>query len=352
VDSNLVGRLFALALLVVGLAFFAGAETSLFSLSRVSREALATRRDRASRRALWLLENPRRLIATLIVATELINISLSATAGSLAMALLPSASNEARVLAATIGIVPLALLFGEMLPKSLALRVGEPWARVVALPLTFVTWVVSPIRAVLSTVAGLLLLPFGGGQPTEEEALQEEEFRALVDIGSEEGVLEGAERRLIHNVFEFGDTTVGKVMTQAARVFALPYEMPLGKIVEAVSAERFSRVPIYRSKKAVAAQRRGEGAQGMEVVGILHSKDLVGYAQGQLEGHTLADLLYPPLFVPRTTKCDRLFREFQRRKTHIALVVDEYGRLAGLVTMEDLLEELFGEIADEKEGRK
>jgi CBS domain containing-hemolysin-like protein len=84
---------------------------------------------------------------------------------------------------------------------------------------------------------------------------------------------------------------------------------------------------------------------------VLLAKDLVGYARGQLEGHTIAELLHPPLFVPRTTKCDRLFREFQRQRTHLALVVDEYGKLAGLVTMEDLLEELFGEIADEKESR-
>ena len=162
-----------------------------------------------------------------------------------------------------------------------------------------------------------------------------------------------AERRLIHNVFEFGDTTVGKVMTPADKVFALPYEMPLGRMVEAIAAERYSRVPIYKTAKAA---RGGDGkrpARGaMEVVGILLAKDLTGYCWGALEGHTVQDLLHPVLFVPRTTKCDQLFREFQRKRTHVALVVDEYGRLAGLVTMEDLLEELFGEIADEKESAR
>jgi putative hemolysin len=171
------------------------------------------------------------------------------------------------------------------------------------------------------------------------------------------GELQVAERRLIHNVFEFGDTTVGKVMSPADKVFALPYEMPLGRMVEAVSAERYSRVPIYRALRSSGRGGKGKAGTGevkpaaMEVIGILLAKDLVGYATGSLEGHTIQELLHPPLFVPRTTKCDTLFREFQRRKTHLALVVDEYGRLAGLVTMEDLLEELFGEIADEKEGR-
>jgi CBS domain containing-hemolysin-like protein len=248
------------------------------------------------------------------------------------------------------------LLFGEMTPKSLAIRINESWARVVAPPLEVVMWVVAPIRLVLQAIAGIFIALTGGRAGGASEGLREEEFRALVDVGSEVGELQVAERRLIHNVFEFGDTTVGKVMTPAERVFALPYEMPLGKLVEAVGTERYSRVPIFKSAKPPRPPRPGRKPQerlpgSNDIVGVLLAKDLVGYARGQLEGHTIADLLHPPLFVPRATKCDRLFREFQRRKTHIALVVDEYGRLAGLVTMEDLLEELFGEIADEKEGR-
>jgi putative hemolysin len=148
-------------------------------------------------------------------------------------------------------------------------------------------------------------------------------------------------------------------MTTAEKVFALPYDMPLGRLVERVSAERFSRVPIYKTvrrstktKSGTVSIRTPKATDSWEVVGILLAKDLVGYARGRLEGHTVQDLLHPPLFVPRTTKCDQLFREFQRKRTHVALVVDEYGRLAGLVTMEDLLEELFGEIADEKETRQ
>ncbi|HEX6837147.1 MAG TPA: CBS domain-containing protein, partial [Polyangia bacterium] len=218
--------------------------------------------------------------------------------------------------------------------------------------LSVLAWLITPVRLLLQTIAAGALAIIGARPMTREEGLREEEFRSLVDVGSEEGELQVAERRLIHNVFEFGDTTVGKVMTPADKVFALPYEMPLGRMVESISGERYSRVPIYKTPKA---PRGGDGkrpARGaMEVVGILLAKDLTGYYWGALEGHTVQDLLHPVLFVPRTTKCDQLFREFQRKRTHIALVVDEYGRLAGLVTMEDLLEELFGEIADEKETR-
>jgi putative hemolysin len=344
-DAHLLTHLATIAGLLLFSGFFAGAETALFSISRASRESLAAQTDPGSRRVLMLLEHPRRLIVTLIVCNELVNIAASSLAAQVTSAVLPGLREAAQVVISAAVMVPLIMLIGEMTPKSIAIRLGEKWARRVAPVLQVFYVAVTPLRWVLSSVAGVIVRLVGGRPPTRTEGLREEEFRALVDVGSETGELQVAERRLIHNVFEFGDTTVGKIMTPADKVFALPYEMPLGRMVDAVSKERFSRVPIYRSGRA------RKGPVGIEVVGILLAKDLVGYAGGHLEGHTIQDLLHPALFVPRTTKCDHLFREFQRRKTHLALVVDEYGRLAGLVTMEDLLEELFGEIADEKESR-
>jgi putative hemolysin len=349
VDPALLWRLVACLALLVGAAFFAGSETALFSLSRVQREALGRKEDRTSRRVLLLLGQPRRLIVTIIVANELINIGNSSISATLTARLLPGLSEMQRVVVATAAIVPLILLFGEMAPKSLAIRLGERWARVVAAPLVLFQYLITPVRVILSLISGAVLAVFGAANQPVEAGVREEEFRALVDMGSEEGELQVAERRLIHNVFEFGDTPVGKVMTQADRVFALPYEMPLGRMVEAISEQHYSRVPIYRGGRLDGKARAAGKRAPLEVVGIIHAKDLVTYASRGLEGHTVQDLLHPPFFVPRTTTCDRLFREFQRRKTHIALVVDEYGRLLGVVTMEDLLEELFGEIGDEKE---
>jgi CBS domain containing-hemolysin-like protein len=297
-----------------------------------------------------MLSNPRRLIVTIIVCNELINIANSSVAATVIAHLFPRVPELGQVFIATAIMLPLILFFGEMTPKSMALRLGERWARLISWPLQILAWAITPLRVLLQAVASAVLAAVGVRPMTQEEGLREEEFRSLVDVGSEEGELQVAERRLIHNVFEFGDTTVGKVMTPAEKVFALPYEMPLGRMVEAIAQSRYSRVPIYKTPKA----RTGDGKRvrgSMEVVGVLLAKDLAGYAWSALEGHTVQDLLHPVLFVPRTTKCDQLFREFQRKRTHIALVVDEYGRLAGLVTMEDLLEELFGEIADEKETR-
>jgi len=357
--SFLVERLIAVGALLLASAFFAGSETALFSLTRVQREAMATREDKRSRRLAEMLSHPRRLIVTIIVCNELINIANSSVAATAVAGVLPGVRELGQVILATCVMLPLILFVGEMTPKSLALRLGERWARIVSGPLQFLAYLITPVRVLLQSIASAVLTIIGARPMTREEGLREEEFRSLVDVGSEEGELQVAERRLIHNVFEFGDTTVGKVMTPAEKVFALSYEMPLSRMVEAIATERYSRVPIYKTPKMARGAERSDGkraataaARGaMEVVGILLAKDLVGYSWGALEGHTVQDLLHPVLFVPRTTKCDQLFREFQRKRTHVALVVDEYGRLAGLVTMEDLLEELFGEIADEKETR-
>jgi putative hemolysin len=353
VTDFLVERLLAIVALLLASAFFAGSETALFSLSRLAREAMAAREDKAAQRVTEMLSHPRRLIVTIIVCNELINIANSSVAATLIARLFPHTRQLGQVLIATAVMLPLILFFGEMAPKSVALRAGERWAQAISWPLKALAWMITPVRVVVESLASGVLAAFGARPMTREEGLREEEFRALVDVGSEVGELQVAERRLIHNVFEFGDTTVGKVMTPADKVFALPYEMPLGRMVEAIANQRYSRVPIYKQGKARSSDGKRPGAArgAMEVVGILLAKDLVGYAWGALEGHTVQDLLHPVLFVPRTTKCDQLFREFQRKRTHVALVVDEYGRLAGLVTMEDLLEELFGEIADEKETR-
>ncbi len=337
-------------------AFFAASETAIFSLPRVAREALAGKSDKSSQRVTALMAHPRRLIITIIVCNELVNILNSSVAASMTSQLLPHARELVQISISTAVMLPLILFFGEMLPKSLALRLGERFALPTSGILYWLAYAIAPLRIVLQTIASGVLALFGSKPMTREEGLREEEFRALVDVGSEEGELQVAERRLIHNVFEFGDNTVGKVMTPADKVFALPYEMPLGRMVEQIARQRYSRVPVFSSVRGKAT-RTADGKRGApqpgtrEVVGILLAKELVGYAWGALEGHTVQDLLHPALFVPRTTKCDQLFREFQRKRTHIALVVDEYGRLAGLATMEDLLEELFGEIADEKEGR-
>jgi len=335
--STLLPRLGLMGVLIVLSAAFAGSETALFSLSRVARERLARSISATDRYIVTLLHDPRRLIATILVGNELINITFSSIAASVVHEVLPSAGEIALVIASTFVTVPLLLLLGEITPKTVALRTAETWARIAARPIGAFALVSAPVRLVVAAIAGGIVRLLGGSaKPLPPRAIDEAEFRALVDVGSEEGTLEAAERRLIHNVFAFGDRTVAEIMTPARKVVSLSYDLPISRLVAEVARTGLSRIPIHRGRRE-------------DIIGILFAKDLVGTSVGRLKGRSVKDLLHPPMYVPKTTKCDRLFREFQRKRTHLALVVDEYGRLVGLVTMEDLLVALFGPIRDEKQ---
>ena len=284
--SFLVERLVAIGALLLASAFFAGSETALFSLTRVQREAMATREDRASRRLSEMLSHPRRLIVTIIVCNELINITNSSVAATLVAWAFPGVREIGQVVIATCVMLPLILFIGEMTPKSLALRLSERWARIVSAPLQTLAYFITPLRVILQSVASAVLTIIGARPMTLEEGLREEEFRSLVDVGSEEGELQVAERRLIHNVFEFGDTTVGKVMTPAEKVFALPYEMPLSRMVEQIAGRAlFARAHLQDAEGDAARRRRqAAGARGdgsrRRAVGEGSQRLLVGRARG------------------------------------------------------------------------
>lgn len=331
--SDVVPRLLAMAALIVGSAFFSGSETALFSLSRGQRERLA-RSDRSNERYIAaLLREPRRLIVTILVGNELINVTFSSLAAGLVERVATGWGHVAVIVATTGVTVPILLLFGEVTPKSIALRAAETWARIAARPLGLFAVVATPVRLVVNGVSGVVVRLFGAQPTPPPKTIGEAEFKALVDAGSAEGTLEDAERKLIHNVFEFGDRTIAEIMTPAARVFSLSYDLPMQRLLAEIARSGFSRVPIFRGKRH-------------EIAGIVYAKDLVGWSGGRLQARTLKDLLKAPLYVPKTTKCAAAFQEFQRKKTHMAMVVDEYGRWVGLITMEDLLGELFGALAE------
>jgi len=346
----LAHALFVLPLLLFA-GFFSGTETALLSLSMAQREAMrqAVQQpggDRSARRVLWLLSNPRRLITTIILGNELTNILLSEVMTDTVtqlFQLLPSrllgqlrASQDAIVaVAATLLTVPILVSIGELIPKTIGIKLNERWARIVSGPTFGLTWILAVPRWIISALSSAVLFLLGQRVRHSEtpHVLSEKQFRTLVDLGSAEGEIQRTEAQLIHNVLDFGDLTVREVMTPAQKVFSLPYDLPLGRAIEAVTRQRYSRVPVHRGRRD-------------NIVGILFAKDMVGVAANESGRKKLADLLHPPLFVPRRAKAERVFREFQRRKTHMALVVDEYGRLAGVVTMEDLLDWLFGDIAE------
>jgi CBS domain containing-hemolysin-like protein len=316
--------------------FCSGSEVALFSLRRVDREQLARSESSIDRRILKLLERPRRLIATVLIGNEAFN-SFLAVLALIVVSHFASDMTEWAVGAIALGVsLPLIVLVAEVTSKTLAAKAPLMWARICVLPLSAFAVVVTPLRVVVNFVAELLLRPLGEAARTRPvRDLSEQEFKSLVDAGSAQGQVDARERRLIHRVFEFSDKNVGQVMTPRDRIFALSYDLPMQRLVKEVAARGFSRVPIYQKSLD-------------NIRGILNAKDLVSSAAGAPSTRPLNELLHEPLFVPRTTPVKRLFLTFKQKKVHMAIVVSEYGKVLGLVTMDDLLAQIFGVIRDER----
>lgn len=317
-------------------AFCAGSEVALFSLRRPDREQLQHSNHGYDRRILRLLERPRRLIATVLVGNLSFNSLLAVIVLALVFRWAPV--DEPWVLAAiALGItLPLVVLLSEVTAKTIAAKASLHWARVCAMPMQVFAWLVTPVRVVVQTACSIILRPLGDrvrSRPVRD--LSEQEFRTLVDAGSAQGQVDARERRLIHRVFEFNDKNVGQVMTPRDRIFALSYDLATPRLVKELAQRGFSRVPIYQKSLD-------------NVRGILNAKDLVKTAAGQPLGRPLGELLHEPLFVPRTTPVKRLFLTFKQKKVHMAIVVSEYGKVLGLVTMDDLLSQIFGLLRDER----
>jgi CBS domain containing-hemolysin-like protein len=323
------------ALCVIVSGFCSGTEVALFSLRRVDREQLARSDSRRDRRIVALLERPRRLVATVLIGNEVLAAMLAVISLMVVAKRWDGSPWAVATLALAISL-PLIVLVAEVTAKTLAAKAPLAWARVCVFPLIVFAWLVTPLRWIVHAASELLLRPLGEVARTRPvRDLSEQEFRSLVDAGSAQGQVDARERRLIHRVFEFSDKNVGQVMTPRDRIFALAYDLPMQRLVREVASHGFSRVPIYQKSLD-------------NVRGIVHAKDLVSGVAGAPLQKPLAEVLHEPLFVPRTTPVKRLFLTFKQKKVHMAVVVSEYGKVLGLVTMDDLLAQIFGVIRDER----
>ena len=325
----------ALACVVIA-GFCSGTEVALFSLRRVDREQLSRSDLAVDRRIVRLLERPRVLIATVLIGNQAFGGLLAAIALAVVLRAGWVASPWVAAGIALALAMPLLVLIAEVTSKTLAAKVPLAFARACSLPLQLFALLATPVRLVLQTAANILLRPFGeAARARPVRDLSEQEFRTLIDAGSAQGQVDARERRLIHRVFEFNDKNVGQVMTPRERIFALSYDLPTQRLAKEMAARGFSRVPIYQKSLD-------------NVRGILNAKALVRAAAGQPLGRPLNELIHEPLFVPRTTPVKRLFLIFKQKKVHIAIVVSEYGKVLGLVTMDDLLAQIFGVLRDER----
>jgi putative hemolysin len=323
-------QLIALAVLVLLAAFFAAAEASLISISRLRARAIAERRIRGAKNVVALVEDKNRFLTSVLIANTIVLLAADSLATYLAITLeLPSAA-----VLSTIVMTIVLLLFGEILPKTVATADNERWALRLALPMRYVAIALTPFVRAFQLVTDVLLRPFGV-KHAHRVFITEEDIRAMVNVGAEQRVLEEGERELIHSVMEFSDTIVREVMKPRPEMVAVSVDDSPRRALDVVIAEGYSKLPVYRESKD-------------DIVGVIHERELlVALANGALSHASIRALMRPVAHVPESKKISELLREMQRDKFSLAIVVDEYGGTAGLVTMEDLLEEIVGEIRDE-----
>src|SRR2546422_1821576 len=327
VSNQLTLKLLALAILVAASAILTGAEAAYFSLGRARLRKLAGSTSEARSP---LIERPHDLLVTLLVGITLINIGAAALAATLAEDVFGARYG---LLAEIIGMILILTTFGEVLPMTFAVKYPEEFLTLARGPVAWLSVILKPVRSTLGALTTLTVRIIGSERLAQPE-LSEEELRTLVDVGASEGVVEREEREMIHKVFELEDTPVRSIMVPRTDMFCLDLETPVGEILPALRENLHSRVPVYEGSIDV-------------IVGLLYTKDLLPYVDGLPPDFDLRAHLHPPYFVPESKRADVLLQEFLAKKLHLAIVVDEYGGTAGLVTLEDLLEELVGEIADE-----
>ena len=336
--------IFLISMLIVLNGLFAAAEIAVVTARRSRVKQLMEEGNKHAETLLRFKEEPDRFLATIQIGITLGSVLASAIGGAAAVqhikpiiSEIPYKAISASSEAISIGMVSIvityfAMVFGELIPKSVALSHPEEVGLRVAKPVEAFSRFATLIVKLLTFSANLLLKPFGRKTFTERAYVTEEEVKMLIMEGGEQGVFEPTEQELIHSVFEFTDTSAREVMVPSTRMVNIGLNMSVDEIKFTIAEEQFSRYPVI-------------GKDLNDIRGILYAKDFLNaLAKGDAD---VRRLMKPPFFIPETMKISNLLREMQKKRVHMALVIDEYGGVSGLVTLEDLIEEIVGEIRDE-----
>ena len=326
--------LLTLGILLAFSAFFSSTETAFFSLTQSVLAELKESRDLRARRVVRLLERPKELLITILTGNGLVNVAAAVIGAFLTLRLCAAGDFPASIGLAIeiVAISGLILILGEITPKIVALKHALTYALWAALPIEIIRRILLPLTSILNLLSGGVSRALGVER--HRLKLSEDEIKSLVEVSEQRGELEQDEKEMIRGIFEFSETTVREIMVPRVDIISLPITAPLQEIVRVIKLEGHSRIPIYHDSLD-------------NIAGIIHVKDLLPYLQDGEFKAELANLIRPAHFVPEGKKIDDLLRQFQVEKFHMAMVVDEYGGTAGLVTLEDVLEEIVGEIQDE-----
>lgn len=335
ITAILVGLAPAIFILLFFSAVISATETSMTAASRSRMHRLERDGDKAAARVNRLIGNQEKMIGAILLSNNSINIGASALATTVLTAAIPGATGP---LIATVVMTALVVIFAEILPKTLAIAQPDRAARLLSIPATWVVKIFGPLANGAQWVVRLTLRPFGIRLDMATDVLAaHEEIRGAVDYHHSEGLVENRDRLMLGGVLDLADMDVGQVMVHRKSISMIDISMPVREFVAAVLGSAHTRMPVYRDEPE-------------NIVGILHAKDLLramAETDGRIESLDVASFLREPWFIPDTTNLKDQLNAFLKRHTHFALVVDEYGGLKGLITLEDILEEIVGEIEDE-----
>lgn len=317
-------------------ALFSGAETAFFSINRILLKKLQAESTAGARRVVRLLRHPRRLLITILIANTLINVTAATIAAVLVIRFCASVgwSEKVALLINVAAATFFILMFGEIVPKLLAVRHPERAAQKLSLPVSFAYFLLLPVALLFDKMMALMAKIFHFKEQETERMLDVEEFQTLLEIGEEQGELEEEEREMLHSIFEFGDTSVREIMIPRTDVVCVPDDITFEELIDLIKKHGHTRIPVY--------------SETIDTIqGILNVKDLLPLVPQPPKQFDVLKLVRPAIYVPESKKIDDLLRLFQKQSQHMAVVVDEYGGTSGIVTLEDIIEEIVGEIHDE-----
>jgi len=351
VDSGSLRELALLAFLILLNAFFAASEVAIVTVGKARIKRLIEEEVKVARTVERLAEDSSRFLATMRVGVTLVRFSAVATAvitltdplqkwiAQVPIEFIAQASLPLAVFSVVITLAFFMLSLGELLPKTLALQRAEPIALAAAYPIDLFATIVSPVVKVLIAISSAAVHLFGSQPQGRIPFITEEEIKTMVDAGEETGIIEEDEKEMIYSIFELGETMAREVMVPRIDIVAVESKTPVQQALDLILEKGHSRIPVYEETID-------------NIIGLLYAKDLLGQLRDGDATVALRDILRPAYFIPETKKADELLQDLQQRKVHIAIVVDEYGGTAGLVTIEDLVEEIVGEIQDEYDAEE
>ncbi|PBG37091.1 hemolysin [Clostridioides difficile] len=327
--NNLIQIIFLIVLLI-GSAFFSASETALMSLSKIRIRYMQDEGVKGAKLVSSLIENPNKLLSSILVGNNVVNIAATSISTSLFIGLM----GEKGVALATAVMTVLVLIFGEITPKTIAANNSEKVSLLVSKPIKAIIFILRPIVWIFNIITNIIFKLFGITNKGAKSFITEEELKTMVNVSHEEGVLEMEEREIINNVFEFGDMQAKNAMVQRIDMVAIDMEDSYDEIIQVFKTEKLSRMPVYEETID-------------DIVGILNIKDIIFLSDEEIESFDIKNYMREPFFTYEFKKITQLLEEMKLEKSQMAIVVDEYGGTSGLLTIEDLVEVIVGDIEDE-----